>query len=91
MTALPQENRYTLADALTWDEDERIELIYGYPMMMAPPVRAHQKVSWKLHQQLANYLEGKTREVYAAPFAVRPFEEEGDRPGSVQSKDFMIK
>ena len=85
MTALPQENRYTLADALTWDDDERIELIYGYPMMMAPLVRAHQKVSWKLHQQLANYLEGKTCEVYAAPFAVRPFEEEGDRPEDVDT------
>ena len=36
---LPQEKRYTLADALTWDESEHIELIYGDPFMMAPPVR----------------------------------------------------
>lgn len=26
---LPREKRYTLADALTWDEPEHIELIYG--------------------------------------------------------------
>ena len=26
---LPTEKRYTLADTLTWDEQERIELIYG--------------------------------------------------------------
>ena len=28
---LPMEERYTLADALTWDESERIELIFGIP------------------------------------------------------------
>ena len=37
---LPQETRYTLADALTWDEQDHIELIDGYPVMMAPPTRA---------------------------------------------------
>ena len=28
--ALPQENRYTLADALAWDEQDRVELIDGF-------------------------------------------------------------
>ena len=56
---LPQENRYTLADALSWDEQERIELIYGYPTMMSPPSRAHQKASISLATQLNNYLTGK--------------------------------
>ena len=36
---LPKESRYTLADALTWDEHECIELIDGAPVMMAPPSR----------------------------------------------------
>ena len=36
MLALKEE-RYTYADALTWDESERIELIYGEPVMMSPP------------------------------------------------------
>ena len=85
MTALPQENRYTLADALAWDEDDRIELIYGYPMMMAPPVRAHQKVSKAIFRQLDHYLEGKKCEVYYVPFAVRPFEEEGNLPEDVDT------
>lgn len=36
--ALPAEKeRYTLADVLAWDEQDRIELIDGYPVMMAPP------------------------------------------------------
>ena len=82
---LPQENRYTLADALAWDEQERIELIDGYPVMMAPPNRAHQKISGELFGQLRDYLKGKKCEVYAAPFAVRLFEQDGDRPEDVDT------
>ena len=82
---LPQEARYTLADALTWDEQDHIELIDGYPMMMSPPVRVHQKVSMSLSTQLDNYLTGKTCEVYAAPFAVRLFEQDGDSPEDVDT------
>ena len=77
---LPKEDHYTLADVLTWNEQERIELIDGAPVMMAPPSRAHQKISGELGRQLGNYLDGKKCEVYAAPFAVRLFEKSGDRP-----------
>lgn len=42
---LLKEDRYTLADALTWDKRERIELIDGAPVMMAPPLRLHQESS----------------------------------------------
>ncbi len=45
---LPQESRYTLADALAWDEKDRIELIDGYPVMMAPPSRTHQEAATAL-------------------------------------------
>lgn len=83
--ALPQENRYTLADALSWDEQERIELIDGYPVMMAPPSRAHQEASISLSTQLHNYLTGKKCRVYHAPFAVRPFERNGDYPEDVDT------
>ena len=83
--ALPQENRYTLADALAWDEQDRVELIDGYPVMMAPPSRAHQKAVSELNRQLGNYLNGKTCEVYPAPFAVRPFERDGDFPEDVDT------
>ena len=83
--ALPQENRYTLADALAWDEQDRVELIDGYPVMMAPPVRIHQEISGELFGQLRDYLIGKTCKVYAAPFAVRPFERDGDFPEDVDT------
>lgn len=82
---MPQENRYTLADALSWDERDRIELIDGYPVMMAPPIRIHQWAVTALVSQLYNYLKGKKCQVYAAPFAVRLFEESGDRPEDVDT------
>ena len=82
---LPKEERYTLADVLTWDEQERVELIDGAPVMMAPPSRIHQKISAELGRQLGNYLEGKKCEVYAAPFAVRLFEKAGDQPEDVDT------
>ena len=82
---LPREDRYTFADALTWDETERMELIEGIPVMMSPPTRIHQKISIELARQLANYLEGKKCEVYAAPFAVRLFEKANDRPEQVDT------
>ena len=82
---LSQKKRYTLADALTWDESERIELIDGYPVMMNPPTRAHQKAVMELSRQLANYLAGKKCKVYPAPFGVRLFEQDGERPEDVDT------
>ena len=83
--SLPQENYYTLADVLSWDEQERFELINGIPVMMAPPRRIHQKIVSELNRQLANYLHGKKCEVYPAPCAVRLFEQDGDSPDDVDT------
>ena len=84
--ALPAEKeRYTFADVLTWDEDERIEIIDGEAVMMAPPSRIHQKISGEIFRQFANYLEGKKCEVYPAPFGVRLFEKDGDGPDDVDT------
>ena len=83
---LPAEKeRYTFADVLTRDEDDRIEIIHGEAFMMAPPPRIHQKVSVAIISQLYNFLEGKKCEVYPAPFGVRLFEQEGDRPEDVDT------
>jgi Uma2 family endonuclease len=78
-------DHYTFADCLTWGENERIEIINGEAVMMAPPTRIHQEISGELFRQLANFLEGKKCKVYAAPFAVRPFEKEGDTPEDVDT------
>ena len=84
--ALPaEEPRYTFADALTWGEDERIEIIDGEAVMMAPPLRVHQSILSALFLQIGSYLQGKSCKVYPAPFAVRLFEENGDRPEDVDT------
>jgi len=84
--ALPAENRrYTFADVLTWDESDRIEIVDGEAFMMAPPTRVHQEISGELFGQLREYLKEKKCRVYAAPFGVRLFEEEGDAPEDVDT------
>ena len=84
--ALPAEKRrYTFTDVLAWEENERIEIVGGEAVMMAPPSRMHQKISGELFRQLANFLEGKKCEVYAAPFAVRLFEQDGNTTDDVDT------
>ena len=84
--ALPAEDkRYTFADVLVWDEKDRIEIINGEAVMMVPPSVNHQRISGALFSQLYDYLKGKKCEVFAAPFGVRLFEEEGDYPENVDT------
>jgi len=85
--ALPAEKaRYTFADVLAWDENERAEIISGEIVMMAPPPSSdHQEISMELSAQLHAYLKGKKCKVYAAPFAVRLFEKDEDRPEDVDT------
>lgn len=84
--ALPaKKDRYTFADCLAWGENERAEIINGEIFMMAPPSSVHQEISGALFAQFYNYLEGKQCRVYAAPFAVRLFEQDGDTPENVDT------
>lgn len=80
-----KQERFTFSDVLTWDENERIEIIHGEVFMMAPPSRIHQEISGEIFRQLANYLEGKRCKVYSAPFGVRLFERAGDSPENVDT------
>ena len=65
--------RYSYADYLEWQLDEMVELIKGkvFRSAAAAPRRIHQKISGKVFNQLFNFLEGKSCEVYEAPFDVR--------------------
>ena len=76
---------YTFADCLTWNEDMHVEIINGELFMMATPSSRHQEISGELFRQLANFLEGKPCKVYPAPFGVRLFERDGDRPEDVDT------
>lgn len=74
---------YTFADILASGEDERFEIIDGEAFLMAPPNTAHQAVSFEIARQLGNFLEGKKCRAFTAPFGVRLFEKDGDRPEDV--------
>lgn len=76
---------YTFADYLTWDENERYEIIYGDAVMMAPPKRVHQLVAGEIYSQIHLFLKDKPCEVYFSPFGVRLFEQDGDTPDDVDT------
>lgn len=63
---------YTYADYLTLSTDERYELIDGTLYNMSPaPSTKHQQIAGALYRQFGNYLEGRSCQVFIAPFDVR--------------------
>jgi Uma2 family endonuclease len=63
---------YTYADYLTWQFDERVELIRGKVVRMSPaPNTSHQSCSGNLYGIIWNYLQHKDCKVFNAPFDVR--------------------
>ncbi len=79
----PLREHYTFADIMEWDE--RAEIIEGELTMMSAPSREHQKILMEISRQIANFLEGKTCEVYPAPFDVRLFETAENSPNDVDT------
>lgn len=70
--ALELDERFTYGDYLTWDDDERWELIDGVAYNMSPAPRvAHQRILMEIGKQVAVYLTGKPCQVFPAPFDVR--------------------
>lgn len=69
---LRKEELYTIDDIYALPDGKRAELIDGKIYYMAPPSRTHQRISGKLYQTIANYIDSKGGkcEIYAAPFAV---------------------
>lgn len=74
---LHETKKATLSDWEALGEDVRAELIDGEIYNMAPPNRKHQKILSFLHLKIGGYLEGKTCEVYPAPFGVYLHNEDG--------------
>jgi len=72
MDALRKDEIYTIDDIYALPDGERAELIDGKIYYMAPPSKTHQKISGRLYQTIANYIDSKNGkcEIYAAPFAV---------------------
>jgi Uma2 family endonuclease len=64
---------YTYKDYLTFDENERIEIIEGEIINMSPaPSRIHQKIITEILYKIRKYIESNNGscEVYPAPFDV---------------------
>ena len=59
--------RYTYADYLTWDGDERWELIDGVPYLMASPIPFHQEISMQLAVAISGHVREKGCRAYSAP------------------------
>jgi Uma2 family endonuclease len=84
------EEIYTYADYLSWDDDERYELIDGVPYMMAAPSIAHQGISRELMALIHDFLKGKPCKVFAAPLDVRLFPEEDNSDTTVVQPDIVV-
>jgi Uma2 family endonuclease len=71
---IPAENRekkFTYGDYLTWQDDERWEIIDGVSYVMTPaPTLYHQNISVNLIWCFREYLKGKTGKVFHAPIDV---------------------
>ena len=64
-------NNYTFEDYMSWDDDQRWEIIDGIAYAMASLSTIHQRLISRVHGQLFNFLKGKPCEVFTAPFGVR--------------------
>ena len=81
--------KYTYADYVSWDDDDRYELIDGAVYLMSSPSAAHQRILGELLRQLGNYLRGKQCEVFAAPFDVC-LNARGDDDDTVVQPDLLV-
>ena len=67
---LPQEHekKYSYADYLTWQDDERWELIDGKAYDMTPaPTTTHQRIAARFYSRLEAALDGKPCTAFIAP------------------------
>ncbi len=88
-----KKNRYTYGEYLSWNDEQRYELIGGVVYNMVPaPYRRHQQISGAIFYQLYNYLIDKECEVYDAPFDLRLPEgkENDDDINTVIQPDLLV-
>jgi Uma2 family endonuclease len=87
LSQLDLDGSYSYADYLTWQFNERVELIRGKISLMCPaPNVEHQRDSMYLSTRLYLYFEDKPCQVFAAPFDVRLYNR---RKSILQNKDIF--
>lgn len=77
---------YTYADYLTWQFNERVELIKGWIYKMSPaPRRVHQKTEGNLFLEIGNFFKKSNCEVYQSPFDVRLIKNIGIKDNEIET------
>jgi hypothetical protein len=85
ISQLDLKKKYSYADYLKWQFDERVELIKGWIHQMSPtPGRKHQKIEGKIFYNLYKFLVYTKYEVYNAPFDVRLLKNKGQSDKEVE-------
>ncbi|TAN47297.1 MAG: Uma2 family endonuclease [Methylococcaceae bacterium] len=75
LSQLDLNGTYSYADYLLWQFDDMVELIRGKIMLMSPaPNLKHQRFSGRLSYRIQRFLEGKTCELFVAPFDVKLYD-----------------
>lgn len=69
---------YTYEDYVSWEAEERYELIDGVPYLMAAPSIMHQIISMNLSLAVGSYLKGKQCQALTGPIDVRLNHDKGD-------------
>ncbi|MEO5600346.1 MAG: Uma2 family endonuclease [Cyclobacteriaceae bacterium] len=71
ISQLDQTKRYTYADYLTWQFQDRVEIIVGKIFRMSPaPSTEHQQIVSALHFNIYDYLRKKNCKAFPSPFDV---------------------
>ena len=86
----PEKHRYTYADYLGWEGQERYELIDGEAFMMSSPSVAHQALLMGLSSAFDVWLQGKSCRVFAPPLDVRLFPKEDKSDRTVVQPDLLV-
>ena len=85
-----ENRRYTYADYLTWEGQQRYELLGGEAFMMSSPSVAHQAILMGLSLDFGNWLQGKPCRVFAAPLDVRLFPKADKSDRTVVQPDLLV-
>ena len=87
----PKNGSYTYEDYISWDEDERYELIDGYAYAMAAATPEHQALALEIAVILRAFLKGKPCKVYP-DIDVRLFAKKTEKGGlSLVQKGHVLR
>ncbi|HEV7347903.1 Uma2 family endonuclease [Telluribacter sp.] len=83
LSQLDLDGTYSYADYLTWQFQERVELLRGKIQKMTPaPSVRHQRISARLHLQMGNLFRDNQCQLFYAPFDVRLYNRKKSKKAS---------